>query len=450
MTATAHALREALLLVLVLAAPPLVAVFGVGLASGVLQAVTQVRERSLSTVPRHRGGAGGAGAGGAVDRDAARGVHARGAGGGAGARAVVTRRRAATAWSGGGAHGAAGAGGGAVRARVGGARDRGGAADGDGGAVRDGAAGGGDGGAAGGAGGRPVARAGGGAAVRRGRGGRRARRRGRASVAGAAAAGTRGPLADAYRLFALALFAAADGPRLVAVAAGKSYVAWPIGHAPSASRGRRRRRARWSATAVSAGGAGAGGDAGGRAGARARRAGAAGAGARRRRGAAARARGAAGRGRGGLRRRAHALGADDDAPPPTCRWRREPSRCSEDARSLPAWSCCSLRGRRRTPTARWVFPDEDDPKLARAGEVHAPGGTRATTCRASSSPTGASGRRRPTAATCRSTSPSSTSTRSSRFVRFGLDGEFGVRRRHVRAVVLHHRRVARACSGRCA
>ena len=52
MTATANALREALLLVLVLAAPPLVAVFGVGVASGVLQAVTQVRERSLSTVPR--------------------------------------------------------------------------------------------------------------------------------------------------------------------------------------------------------------------------------------------------------------------------------------------------------------------------------------------------------------------------------------------------------------
>ena len=52
MTATAYALREALLLVLVLAAPPLVAVFGVGLLSGVLQAVTQVRERSLSAVPR--------------------------------------------------------------------------------------------------------------------------------------------------------------------------------------------------------------------------------------------------------------------------------------------------------------------------------------------------------------------------------------------------------------
>jgi flagellar biosynthesis protein FliQ len=52
MTATAYALREALLLVLVLAAPPLVAVMAVGLASGVLQALTQVRERSLSTVPR--------------------------------------------------------------------------------------------------------------------------------------------------------------------------------------------------------------------------------------------------------------------------------------------------------------------------------------------------------------------------------------------------------------
>jgi len=45
--------------------------------------------------------------------------------------------------------------------------------------------------------------------------------------------GERGPLAEAYFLFALALFAVADGPRLVAVAAGKSYVAWPIGRAPS-------------------------------------------------------------------------------------------------------------------------------------------------------------------------------------------------------------------------
>jgi flagellar biosynthesis protein FliQ len=51
-TATANALREALLLVLTLAAPPLVAVLLVGVASGVLQTVTQVRERSLSVVPR--------------------------------------------------------------------------------------------------------------------------------------------------------------------------------------------------------------------------------------------------------------------------------------------------------------------------------------------------------------------------------------------------------------
>jgi flagellar biosynthesis protein FliQ len=51
-TATATALREALLLVLVLAAPPLAAVLLVGVATGVLQTVTQVRERSLSTVPR--------------------------------------------------------------------------------------------------------------------------------------------------------------------------------------------------------------------------------------------------------------------------------------------------------------------------------------------------------------------------------------------------------------
>jgi type III secretory pathway component EscT len=43
----------------------------------------------------------------------------------------------------------------------------------------------------------------------------------------------RGPLAEAYFLFALALFAVADGPRLVATAAGASYLAWPIGRAPS-------------------------------------------------------------------------------------------------------------------------------------------------------------------------------------------------------------------------
>ena len=52
MTPLAHALREALYLVLVLSAPPLVAVLAVGLLSGILQTVTQVRERSLSTVPR--------------------------------------------------------------------------------------------------------------------------------------------------------------------------------------------------------------------------------------------------------------------------------------------------------------------------------------------------------------------------------------------------------------
>jgi flagellar biosynthesis protein FliR len=45
----------------------------------------------------------------------------------------------------------------------------------------------------------------------------------------------RGPLADAYLLFALALFAAVDGPRLVATAAGRSYLALPIGHLPSAA-----------------------------------------------------------------------------------------------------------------------------------------------------------------------------------------------------------------------
>lgn len=43
-----------------------------------------------------------------------------------------------------------------------------------------------------------------------------------------------GPIAEGYFLFALALFAAVDGPRLVAVAAGRSYLAWPIGHAPTA------------------------------------------------------------------------------------------------------------------------------------------------------------------------------------------------------------------------
>ena len=47
--------------------------------------------------------------------------------------------------------------------------------------------------------------------------------------------GARGPLGEAYVLFALALFAAVDGPRLVATAAGRSYLALPIGHVPSAA-----------------------------------------------------------------------------------------------------------------------------------------------------------------------------------------------------------------------
>jgi flagellar biosynthesis protein FliR len=47
--------------------------------------------------------------------------------------------------------------------------------------------------------------------------------------------GTPGPLAEAYLLFALALFAVADGPRLVAIAAGQSYLAWPIGRAPTSA-----------------------------------------------------------------------------------------------------------------------------------------------------------------------------------------------------------------------
>ena len=52
MTALASALREALLLLVTLALPPLAAVLVVGVASALLQTVTQVRERTLSTVPR--------------------------------------------------------------------------------------------------------------------------------------------------------------------------------------------------------------------------------------------------------------------------------------------------------------------------------------------------------------------------------------------------------------
>jgi flagellar biosynthesis protein FliQ len=47
-----HALREALYLVLLLSAPPVLAVLMVGVGSGLLQTATQVKDRSISTVPK--------------------------------------------------------------------------------------------------------------------------------------------------------------------------------------------------------------------------------------------------------------------------------------------------------------------------------------------------------------------------------------------------------------
>ncbi len=47
-----HVAREALLLVLMVSAPPLLAALLVGLATGVLQAATQVQEQALGVVPR--------------------------------------------------------------------------------------------------------------------------------------------------------------------------------------------------------------------------------------------------------------------------------------------------------------------------------------------------------------------------------------------------------------
>jgi flagellar biosynthesis protein FliQ len=44
--------REAVILVLVTSAPPLLAALAVGLVTGVLQAATQVQEPSLGVVPR--------------------------------------------------------------------------------------------------------------------------------------------------------------------------------------------------------------------------------------------------------------------------------------------------------------------------------------------------------------------------------------------------------------
>jgi flagellar biosynthesis protein FliQ len=47
-----HALREALYLVLLLAAPPVGAALVVGVATALLQTATQVREPTVSTVPK--------------------------------------------------------------------------------------------------------------------------------------------------------------------------------------------------------------------------------------------------------------------------------------------------------------------------------------------------------------------------------------------------------------
>jgi flagellar biosynthetic protein FliQ len=50
--ALGHVLKEGLFLVLLLSAPPVLAVLVVGAASALLQTVTQVREASLSAVPK--------------------------------------------------------------------------------------------------------------------------------------------------------------------------------------------------------------------------------------------------------------------------------------------------------------------------------------------------------------------------------------------------------------
>ena len=47
-----HLAREALVLAVLVSAPPLGAALVVGLVTGLLQAVTQVQEASLGTVPR--------------------------------------------------------------------------------------------------------------------------------------------------------------------------------------------------------------------------------------------------------------------------------------------------------------------------------------------------------------------------------------------------------------
>ncbi len=47
-----HALREALSLVLLLAAPPLLAAAGAGLVMSLIQSALRIEERTLSVVPR--------------------------------------------------------------------------------------------------------------------------------------------------------------------------------------------------------------------------------------------------------------------------------------------------------------------------------------------------------------------------------------------------------------
>lgn len=50
--ALGHMLRQALYLAVLLSAPVLLAVLATGLVMGLLQAVTQIRERTLSVVPK--------------------------------------------------------------------------------------------------------------------------------------------------------------------------------------------------------------------------------------------------------------------------------------------------------------------------------------------------------------------------------------------------------------
>jgi flagellar biosynthesis protein FliQ len=47
-----HALREALVLVLLCAAPPVLAALAAGVVMGLLQTATQVRDATVSTVPK--------------------------------------------------------------------------------------------------------------------------------------------------------------------------------------------------------------------------------------------------------------------------------------------------------------------------------------------------------------------------------------------------------------